>query len=262
MTLPGSLSILLVPLLLLLTAYPAAIATKMGSKDCSWEYYPQPLSHFARGIIGGGFQQRLCIYEGFWKVSDGPVFFYTGNESPVEEYCDNNGFIWDLAEKYSALVVFAEHRYFGESVPNITGMDSCMAYISSQEALADYLEVISYLRRERGAKGSRFVAFGGSYGGMLSAWLRMLFPSAVDGALAASAPILGFPLDSCPLDSSARAVTGAASPSPGQSTEGCADNLKASYVLIFDIGKTSEGIYPLHHQFSIICSSFLFSIKL
>ena len=71
----------------------------------------------------------------------------------------------------------------------------------------------------------------------------MLFPSAVDGALAASAPILGFPPDSCPLDSSARAVTGAASPSPGQSSKGCADNLKASYVLIHDIGKTSEGIF-------------------
>ena len=96
-------------ILLLVLAYPVAIATKMGSKDCSWEYYPQPLSHFARGI-GGVFQQRLCIYEGFW-ASDGPVFFYTGNESPVEEYCDNNGFIWDLAAKYSALVVFAEHRY-------------------------------------------------------------------------------------------------------------------------------------------------------
>ena len=122
-------------------------------------------------------------------------------------------------------------------------MDSCMAYISSQEALADYVTVISYLRRERGGEKSRFVAFGGSYGGMLSAWLRMLFPSAVDGALAASAPILGFPPDSCPLDSSARAVTGAASPSPGQSSKGCADNLKASYVLIHDIGKTSEGIF-------------------
>ena len=120
-------------------------------------------------------------------------------------------------------------------------MDSCISYLSSQEALADYLAVIHFLRRERGAVKSRIIAFGGSYGGMLSAWLRMNFPSAVDGAIAASAPILGFPLDSCALDSSARAVTGAASPNPGRSSEGCADNLKASYVLIHDIGKTDEG---------------------
>ena len=103
--------LLLLLLLVLFLVYPAAVASNMGSANCSWEYYNQPLSHFARGV-GGGFRQRLCIYEGFW-ITDGPVFFYTGNESPVEEYCDNNGFIWDLAEKYSALVVFAEHR-FGE----------------------------------------------------------------------------------------------------------------------------------------------------
>jgi lysosomal Pro-X carboxypeptidase len=56
-----------------------------------------------------------------------------------------------------------------------------MAYLSSQEALADYLSIIGYLRRERGAENSPIVAFGGSYGGMLAAWMRMLYPSAVDG---------------------------------------------------------------------------------
>jgi lysosomal Pro-X carboxypeptidase len=210
-----------------------------SADNCTWQYFEQPLSHFSRGSTGGRtFQQRLCIYDKFW--SSGPVFFYTGNESPVEEYVNNSGFMWNLAEKYNALVVFAEHRYFGGSVPEIAGVQSCMSYLSSQEALADYIAVVNFLRRERGAEASPVVTFGGSYGGMLSAWMRILFPSSVDGAIAASAPILGFPLDSCPLDSSARAVTAAASETGGASA-GCTDNLKSAYVLISDIGKTAEG---------------------
>ena len=179
--------------------------------------------------------------------------------------------MWDLAAKEHALVVFAEHRYFGESIPNVNGMSQCMSYLSSEEALADYASLANRIRRKWGASGSAIIAFGGSYGGMLAAWMRILYPSAVDGAIAASAPVLGFPLDDCPVDSSARVVSFTASPAAGAapryslplaiyylhasctvlSVESsyslpvsyirCADNLKASYVLIADIGSTAEG---------------------
>jgi pimeloyl-ACP methyl ester carboxylesterase len=197
---------------------------------------------YDRGGDGGRtFAQRLCVYDKYWTAnSTAPVFFYTGNESPVEEYVNNSGLMWGLAEKYNALVVFAEHRYFGESVPELNGLANCMSYLSSQEALADYVAIIGHLRRDAGAAASPVVAFGGSYGGMLSAWLRLLYPSAVDGAIAASAPVLAFPLDGTPLDSSAIAVTGAASEAGGAAA-GCADNLKAAYVLLSDMGKTEAG---------------------
>ena len=37
------------------------------------------------------------------------------------------------------------------------------------------------------------VGFGGSYGGMLCAWLRMAAPWSLDACLSASAPIESFP---------------------------------------------------------------------
>lgn len=59
-------------------------------------------------------------------------------------------------------------------------------------------------------------------------------------AIAASAPVWGFPMDNCPVDSSATVVTYAASEAAGASAQ-CGDNLKASYVLLSDIGSTTEG---------------------
>jgi hypothetical protein len=60
----------------------------------------------------------------YWKGS-GPLFFYTGNEGAIEEFYDNTGFLFELAENFSALIVFAEHvslfvlGCFLDSIPKI-----------------------------------------------------------------------------------------------------------------------------------------------
>lgn len=58
--------------------------------------------------------------------------------------------------------------------------------------MADYVALIKYIRTKYNAGDKAVITFGGSYGGMLSAWIRMKYPHVIQGALAASAPILYF----------------------------------------------------------------------
>ena len=44
--------------------------------------------------------------------------------------------------------------------------------------MADYVQVLDALKAARGAEASPVLAFGGSYGGMLAAWLRLKYVTA------------------------------------------------------------------------------------
>jgi len=85
-------------------------------------WFEQNVDHFAI-TTSATYLQRYYIYDKYWKKAsqtDSPVFFYTGNEADVGLYVNNTGLIWENAEEFGALIVFAEHRYYGESQPNTT----------------------------------------------------------------------------------------------------------------------------------------------
>lgn len=92
--------------------------------------------------------------------------------------------MWDIASEFGALLIFVEHRYYGDSMPygNQTYVDpKNLAYLTVSQTLADYVDLIQFLRSDPNRKHSPVIAFGGSYGGVLSAWLRMKYPHTVQG---------------------------------------------------------------------------------
>ncbi|XP_031836182.1 lysosomal Pro-X carboxypeptidase [Nomia melanderi] len=153
-----------------------------------------PVDHFSFAVEDT-FKLRYLINDTWADEKDATIFFYTGNEGNIETFAQNTGFMWDIASEFKALLIFAEHRYYGDSMPygNKSYNDSQhLGYLTSQQALADYVDLIQYLRSTPKYTDSPVIVFGGSYGGMLSAWIRIKYPHIVQGAIAASAPILQF----------------------------------------------------------------------
>lgn len=124
--------------------------------------------------------------------------------------------MWEIAEEFRALIVFAEHRYYGVSMPyGDRSFDDVgrVGYLTSQQALADYVDLITYLRHngsysnrvlyqtgdtyDTGVGGTPVpsvanpvIAFGGSYGGMLAAWFRIKYPAIIEGLVVAHIDML------------------------------------------------------------------------
>ena len=187
------------------------------------------------------FKQRCLVNASAWKKNSGaPIFFYTGNEGPIEEFYDNTGFVFDNAPEFGALVVFCEHRYYGKTLPfqtvNQTFARENIGYLSIEQALADYAMLIPQIKAKYGATDKSFlISFGGSYGGMLSAWFRLKYPNVVDAALAASAP-LGFAVGAAGKPNFFDAVTNDVDAVDGR----CPELVRNAFREILDLAKSGE----------------------
>ncbi|KAJ3679173.1 hypothetical protein LUZ60_017184 [Juncus effusus] len=214
-------------------------------------YFPQELDHFTfQPKSFNTFHQKYLVNSTYWdKGPDhhGPIFVYTGNEGNIEWFATNTGFMFDIAPKFGALLVFIEHRFYGESVP--FGNDSyksaeTLGYLTSTQALADYAILIRSLKQNLSAETSPVVVFGGSYGGMLAAWFRLKYPHITIGALSSSAPILQFD-DISPWTGFYDAV----SQDFKDESLNCFEVIKGSWDEIITRGSTKEGLLELSKTF-------------
>ncbi|KAH8878075.1 Lysosomal Pro-X carboxypeptidase [Schistosoma japonicum] len=213
------------------------------------KYFRTKIDHFSF-VTDEEFEIKYLINNESFS-SGGPILFYTGNEGAIETFAENSGFIWKLAEELNASVVFAEHRYYGTSLP--FGNDSFkdrqhFGYLTAEQALADYVLLINQLKINYSCfASSPVISFGGSYGGMLSAWIRQKYPNQIAGAIASSAPVWLFPgLSDC--NGFSLVATDSFLKYGG---DNCVKNIQHSWSNIVDIGQSFDGKELLTNMFNI-----------
>ncbi|KAF2321719.1 hypothetical protein GH714_001833 [Hevea brasiliensis] len=151
------------------------LTTSKSSSDLPPEYeihhYRQTLDHFNyKPESYATFQQRYILNYKYWGGANtsSPIFVYTGEEGEVTD--DVETFIIALAARFKGLLLYIEHRYYGESMPfgsenQAFQNSSTLGYLSSEQALADYAQVIVHVKKNLSAENCPAIAVGASYGG-------------------------------------------------------------------------------------------------
>lgn len=123
---------------------------------------------------------RYLVDKTYFNPENGPILFYAGNEGDVWTFYDNSGFMTKtLAQEFGALVVFGEHRYFGESLPfgDFSYETENLKMLTVEQAMFDYVDLIKKIKTEESLQDRAVIVVGGSYGGMLATWMRLKFPN-------------------------------------------------------------------------------------
>ncbi|XP_019177115.1 PREDICTED: lysosomal Pro-X carboxypeptidase-like isoform X1 [Ipomoea nil] len=217
-------------------------------------YYNQTLDHFNYAPQSyATFSQRYIVNSKYWggAQNSSPIFAWLGLESPIDRDPLGAVFLTHNAPRFKALLVYIEHRFYGESVPFGTQAkalknETLRGYFNSAQALADYAEVLLYIKNAYRAQHSPIIVVGASYGGMLAAWFRLKYPHIAMGALASSAPILYFD-DITPQNGYYDVVT----KDFRDVSESCVETIKESWSKIYEYAKLRNGLSILSRKFNL-----------
>eukprot|EP01132_Coremiostelium_polycephalum_P007631 gene7631-9388_t len=163
-------------------------ASLLRGSATTYQYFTQRVDHFNQ-FNTQTFQQRYLINDAYWDGT-GPVFFMLNGEGPMgpESATAYQYVAW--AQKFNALVVTLEHRFYGASFVTSDLSTESLQYLNSQQALADNAVFRNFIEQSyKVPSTSKWVTFGGSYSGALTSWFKIKYPHLVDITIASSAPV-------------------------------------------------------------------------
>ncbi|CAD5116902.1 DgyrCDS5745 [Dimorphilus gyrociliatus] len=151
------------------------------------KWFEQKLDHFNPADTRT-WKQKYYVNSTFYKPG-GPVFLQIGGEGPASPKWMVQGEWIEFAKRYNAYCIQIEHRFYGDSHPTKNVSVENLRYLTSEQALRDLanfrVKMSSLLKMNK----AKWVSFGGSYSGALSAWFRAKYPHLVHAAVASSAPL-------------------------------------------------------------------------
>jgi lysosomal Pro-X carboxypeptidase len=155
----------------------------LGSTGPQEYFFDAKIDHFTNhGANTTTYKMRYLVDATYFKNETGPIIFYAGNEGDIWTFFNNSGFMsTTLAQQFGAITVWAEHRYFGESMPfgaeSFDAKAGNLKYLTTEAAQEDYIDLVKDFKQAYGLQDRAVIVGGGSYGGMLAAWLRMKYPN-------------------------------------------------------------------------------------
>eukprot|EP01105_Mastigella_eilhardi_P003450 TRINITY_DN143_c0_g3_i1.p1 TRINITY_DN143_c0_g3~~TRINITY_DN143_c0_g3_i1.p1 ORF type:complete len:491 (-),score=126.91 TRINITY_DN143_c0_g3_i1:938-2389(-) len=151
----------------------------------------QVFDHFDKSD-GRTFTERYLVYAEYYQPG-GPMFFTAGGESDVHGGYAHNGFQFELAQQVGAFILYAEHRFYGDTLP-FGAEDSYtrdnIQKLTIEQAMADFVSVIAHVKAQFSLPDDiPVIAWGGSYAGELVTYMRVAYPAVIHASVAGSAPV-------------------------------------------------------------------------
>jgi hypothetical protein len=149
----------------------------------------QPLNHFDPQDERT-YQMRYMENKEY-LIEGGPIFIFVGGEWTISPGQLRAGHLHDMAKELNGSLYYTEHRYYGESIPDISDLSAeNLRYLNIDQSLADLAHFISEIKASNPMlTNSGVIISGCSYSATMVTWFMQKYPHLANGAWASSAPL-------------------------------------------------------------------------